>query len=158
MKIMNIPNTQASELGLVITRIFEAPRELVFKAWTEPERVSQWWGPRGFTSAVQELDVRPGGRITMQMHGPDGGVYPLNGIFQEIVPPERLVFATSTFEDESGNPQLEVLNIVTFTDLGGKTRLTLQARVVRSTPEVAGLLAGMEEGWVQAFDRLAETL
>jgi uncharacterized protein YndB with AHSA1/START domain len=155
---MNKPNTQASELGLVITRIFEAPRELVFKAWTEPERVSQWWGPRGFTSAVHELDVRPGGRITMQMRGPDGGVYPLNGIFQEIVPPERLVFATSTFEDESGNPQLEVLNIVTFTDLGGKTRLTLQARVVKSTPEVAGLLAGMEEGWVQAFDRLAETL
>jgi len=59
---MNNLNTQASELALVITRLFEAPRELVFKAWTEPESVAQWWGPRGFTSAVQELDIRPAAR------------------------------------------------------------------------------------------------
>jgi uncharacterized protein YndB with AHSA1/START domain len=104
------------------------------------------------------LDVRPGGAIIIQMRAPDGGVYPLKGVFQEIVPPERLIFTTTTSEDQSGNPQLEVLNIVTFTDLGGKTRLTLQARVLKSTPEVAGLLGGMEEGWVQAFDRLAEIL
>lgn len=158
MKTMNDPDAQTSELGLVITRLFDAPRELVFKAWTEPERVAQWWGPRGFTSDVRQLDVRPGGEIIIQMSAPDGGVYPLKGVYQEIVAPERIVFITKTLEDESGNPQLEVINIVTFTDLGGKTRLTLQARVVKSTPEAAGLLEGMEEGWVQAFDRLAESL
>jgi uncharacterized protein YndB with AHSA1/START domain len=143
---------------LVITRLFDAPRELVFKAWTEPERVAQWWGPHGFTSPVCELDVRPGGAMLIHMRGPDGDVYPMRGVFHEIVAPERLVFTTRTLEDKAGNPQLEVLHTITFTDLGGKTRLTLQARVVKSTPEVAGVLAGMEEGWVQALERLAESL
>jgi len=155
---MNNPNTESSELELVITRVFDAPRELVFKAWTEPERVAQWWGPRDFTIPVCELDVRPGGAILMHMHGPDGGVYPMKGVFHEIVVPERLVFTTRAFEDQDGNPQLDALHTVTFADLGGKTKLTLQARVVRSTPEVAWALAGMEEGWVQALERLAESL
>jgi len=143
---------------LVITRLFDAPRELVFKAWTEPERVAQWWGPHGFTSPVCELDVRPGGAMLITMRSPDGDVYPMQGIFHEIVAPERLVFTTRTLEDKAGNFRLEVLHTVTLADLGGKTRLTLQARVVKSTPEAAGLLTGMEEGWIQGLERLAESL
>jgi uncharacterized protein YndB with AHSA1/START domain len=143
---------------LIITRLFDAPRELVFKAWTEPERVAQWWGPHGFTSPICELDVRPGGAMLIHMRGPDGSVYLMRGVFHEIVAPEQLVFTTRTLEDEAGNPRLEVLHTITLTDVGRKTRLTLQARVVKSTPVAAGLLAGMEEGWVQGLDRLAESL
>lgn len=149
---------QTSQQVLLITRVFDAPRELVFKAWTDPKHVAQWWGPRGFTIPVCELDVRPGGIMLIHMRGPDGVVYPLMGVYQEIVAPERIVFITQGFEDEFGNPQLEVLNIVTFADLGGKTRLTLQARVVKSTPEIAATLAGMEQGWVEALERLEECL
>ena len=147
-----------AEAEVHLTRIFDAPRELVFKAWTDPKHVAQWWGPKGFTNPVCELDVRPGGAILIHMRGPDGVVYPTKGVFHEIALPERLVFTTSAFEDEDGNPQLEVLNTVTFVELSGKTKLTLKAVVVKSTPEVAASLAGREEGWSQSLGRLAEEL
>lgn len=145
---------------LVITRIFDAPRELVFKAWTEPKHLAQWWGPKGFTNPVCELDLRPGGAILIHMTGPDGIVYPNKGIFHEVAPPERLVLTTSAFEDASGQPQLEVLNTITFAEMdkGSKTKLTLRAVVVKSAPAMAASLAGMEEGWNQSLDRLAQEL
>jgi uncharacterized protein YndB with AHSA1/START domain len=143
---------------LVITRIFDAPRELVFKAWIDPKHVAQWWGPKGFTNPVCELDVRPGGGIRIHMVAPDGLVIPTTGVFQEVVEPERLVFITSGFVDEAGNPGLEVLNTVTFVEHNGKTKLTLQAVVVKSVPAVAASLAGMEQGWNESLDRLAESL
>lgn len=143
---------------LVITRILDAPRELVFKAWTDPEHVARWWGPQNFTNPVCELDVRPGGALRIDMRGPDGTVYPGGGMFHEVVPPERLVFTTDGLADELGNPQLEVLNTVTFEDQGGKTRLTLRAVVVKSTPAADGSLAGMEVGWSQSLDKLARSL
>src|SRR5471030_3335358 len=77
----------------VITREFDAPRELVFKAWTDPKHLAQWWGPRGFTNPVCEWDVRPGGKIYDVMRAPNGVDYPMGGEFCEIVPPERLVFS-----------------------------------------------------------------
>ena len=141
---------------LVITRVFDAPRDLVYKAWTDPQHVAQWWGPKGFTNPVCELDVRPGGAIRIDMRGPDGVVYPMKGVFHQIVEPERLVLTTSAFEDEAGNPRLEVLNTVTFAEHDGKTKLTLHAVVVKSTPEVAAALDGMEEGWSQSLDRLGD--
>ncbi len=137
-----------------ITRVFDAPRTLVFKAWTDPKQMAQWWGPHGFTNPVCEIDARPGGAIRIDMRGPDGVVYPMKGTFHEIVPPERLVFTSSAFEDTDGNPQIEVLNTVTFADANGKTRVTLRAAVVKSTPEVATALAGMKEGWTQSLERL----
>lgn len=158
MATRHSPATKSTERELVITRIFDAPRELVFKAWTDPKHVAQWWGPKDFTNPVCELDVRPGGALLIHMRGPDGVVYPMKGVFHEIAEPERLVFTSSAFEDEAGNPQLEVLNTVTFVEQGGKTKLTLRAVVVRSTPEVAAALAGMEEGWNQSLDKLAEHL
>ncbi len=141
---------------LVITRVLNAPRDLVFKVWTEPRHVAQWWGPHGFTNPVCEVDLRPGGALRITMRGPDGVMIPTGGTFREVVAPERIVFISTAFEDEDGNPQLEVLNTVTFVEeVGGRTRLTLRAVVVRGTAEVAASLAGMEEGWGASLDRFA---
>ena len=133
--------------------MFDAPRELVFKAWTDPERLKRWWGPKNFTNPVCEIDLRPGGAIRIHMRGPDGTVYPMTGVFQEIVEPERLVF-TSAALDQEGNPPFEVLNTVTFAEQGGKATQTLQARVVKRTAKAAPYLAGMEAGWTQTLERL----
>lgn len=138
---------------LTFTRVFDAPRKLVFKAWTDPTHLAQWWGPHGFTNPVCELDVRPGGAIRVEMCGPDGRVYPMTGVYQEIVEPERLVF-TSAALDEAGNPLFEVLNSIDFADRGGKTIVTLQARVIKSTAGATRYLQGMEEGWSQSLERL----
>jgi uncharacterized protein YndB with AHSA1/START domain len=147
------PHTPTAGQELVITRVFDAPRELVFKVWTDPKHVAQWWGPHGFTNPFCELDVRSGGAIRIHMRGPDGRVYPMTGVYQEIVEPERLVF-TSAPIDEEGNPLFEVLHTVTFAEQGGKTTLTMQARVVKMTAKAAPYLAGMEAGWTQSLERL----
>ncbi len=139
---------------LVLTCLFNAPRELVFKVWTDPKHVAQWWGPRGFTNPLCELDLRPGGAILIHMRGPDGTVYPMTGVFQEVVPPERLVF-TSAALDSDGNPMFEVLTTVTFAEEGGKTKQILRARVIKKTAQAAPYLAGMEQGWTQSLERLA---
>ncbi len=142
------------EQELVLTRVFDAPRELVFKAWTDPKRVAQWWGPQGFTNPVCELDARPGGAIRIHMRGPDGTVYPMTGVYQEVVEPERLVF-TSAALDEKGHPLFEVLTTVTFAEQGAKTKQILRARVIKSTAQAAPYLAGMEAGWTQSLERLS---
>jgi uncharacterized protein YndB with AHSA1/START domain len=142
---------------LVITRVLSAPREVVFKAWTDPTQLAQWWGPRGFTNPVCTLDVRRGGAMRIHMRGPDGTVYPMTGVYQEVVKPERLVF-TITPLDEQGNPLFEVHNSVTFAEHGAKTTFTLVARVVKATAKAAPYLAGMEEGWAQQLERLADYL
>ena len=142
------------EQELVLTRVFDAPRELVFKVWTDPKHVAQWWGPKGFTNPVCELDLRPGGAILIHMRGPDGTVYPMTGVYQEVVRPERLVF-TSGALDADGNPLFEVLTTVTFTEESSKTKQILKARVIKRTAQAAPYLAGMEAGWTQSLERLA---
>jgi uncharacterized protein YndB with AHSA1/START domain len=139
---------------LVITRVFDAPRELVFKAWIDPGQVAQWWGLKGFTNAIYDWDARPGGAIRSDMIGPNGDVYPMKGVFREIAEPERLVFTTSAIEDEKGNPGLENLNTVTFAEHNGKTTLTLHVIVIKVTPGAARALAGMEQGWTETLERL----
>jgi uncharacterized protein YndB with AHSA1/START domain len=86
---------------LTITRVFDAPRDLVFEAWTDAKHLAKWWGPHHFTNPVCELDVRVGGAIRIDMRGPEGTVYPMTGVLHEIVSPERLVF-TSAPLDENG--------------------------------------------------------
>ena len=160
MSARNARNDSAKtgvERELLVQRTIDAPRSLVFEAWTDPERVAQWWGPYGFTNPVCELDVRPGGAIRIDMRGPDGTRYPMTGVYREIVEPERLVF-TSAALDEGGNLLFEVLNTVTFAVQGGKTALTTRARVVQSTPEAPPYLDGMEAGWTQSLERLADHL
>ena len=145
------------ERELVLTRVFDAPRELVFKAWTDPKQVAQWWGPHRFTNPVCDLDVRPGGAIRIHMRGPDGTVYPMTGVYNEVVEPERLVF-TSAALDADGNPMFEVLTTVTFAEQGGKTKQIMRARVINTTAQAAPYIAGMEQGWTQSLERLAESL
>lgn len=137
---------------IVFNRTLDAPRSAVFKAWTDPNQLAQWWGPKGFTAPVCEADPRPGGTLHIVMRGPDGTDYPLGGSFIEVAPPERLVF-TSTV-DVNGVRALETHNTVTFTEQGGKTILDLRVRVVKATAEATPVLAGMHEGWPQTLDRL----
>jgi uncharacterized protein YndB with AHSA1/START domain len=150
-------NDNASKYDLTLTRIFDAPRELVFKAWTDMKQVQQWWGPAGFTNPVCEIDPRPGGAMRIHMRGPDGTIYPMTGRYVELTEPERIVF-TSGPTDADGKPLFEVLATVTFADRDGKTELTLQARVTSMTDIAPQYLQGMEQGWSQSLDRLAETL
>lgn len=147
-----------SEYDLTITRTFDAPRERVWDAWTEPAQVEQWWGPKGFTSTVHEMDVRPGGTFRIDMEAPDGTVYPDEGDFHEVDEPERLVITSRAFEDDDGSYRLEVRNAVTFADRGDTTELTLEAEVLKATEDMAGPLEGMEQGWSQSLDKLAESV
>ena len=140
---------------LVFTRILDVPRERVWKAWTDPKQLAMWWGPGGFTNPVCELDLRPGGALRIDMRGPDGVVYPMVGVYREIVAPERLVFTASALDAER-RPLFEVLNTVSFAEQGSKTRLTVQARVLTRSADADSYLEGMEPGWSQTLDRLAE--
>ena len=142
---------------LLITRVFDAPRDLVFKAWTEPARVSQWWGPTGFTAPRCELDLRPGGAIRIDMRGPDGTIYPMGGTFRQIDEPNQLIF-TSYPLDANGEPEFEGLNTVTFDEDDGKTKITLHVSVSKRTAEGDKHLAGMEPGWNLTLDCLAAYL
>jgi uncharacterized protein YndB with AHSA1/START domain len=147
------PNT--CEVTLV--RVFDAPRQLVFKMWTDPKHMAQWWGPHGFTNPVCEIDARPGGRFRIDMTGPDGTVYPMIGTFREVVSPERLVFV-AVAQDGDGKPLLESVTTVTFEDQHGKTKLTVEAKAVGLAPIAPQMLAGMQAGWTQSLERLAEVV
>jgi uncharacterized protein YndB with AHSA1/START domain len=146
-----------AEREVVITRIFDAPRALVFKAWTDPKHLKRWWGPKMFTNPVCEVDARVGGAWRIVMRGPDGVDYPCGGVYREIVEPERLVF-TNIATDNDGNPILDGLTTVTFEEQGGKTKLTLTTRAVALVDYAAAYLQGMEAGWTQSLESLAEEL
>ena len=150
------PNAGLKEL--TITELLNAPRSLTWRTWTDARHVAEWWGPHEFTNPVCEWDARPGGLIRIEMQAPDGTLYPMRGVFHEVIEPEFLDFTTTAFADEQGSDQLQVRHNVTFEEQDGKTRLTLQSHVIRTTPATAQALAGMEEGWNQSFDRLAELL
>ena len=151
--------TPTATREVTLTRIYDAPRSLVFKMWTDPVHMAQWWGPKLFTNPVCELDVRPGGKIWIVMRGPKGTDFdqdfPMSGTFHEVVEPERLVF-TAIAEDKDGNPLLEAHTTVTFEDQGGKTKLTVQANAVGLAPIAPQMLAGMEAGWSQSLEKLAD--
>lgn len=153
------PPTETREVTL--TRLLDAPRETVWSLWTDPRHVAKWWGPKGFTNPVCELDMRPGGRIWIVMRGPKGSDfdndYPMSGTFREIEPPSRLVFM-AVAEDKTGKPLLESLTTVTFEAVGAKTRLTVEARAKALSPLAPPMLAGMEAGWTQSLEKLAGLL
>lgn len=164
MSERNRSATRATARELVISRIFEAPRALVWRAWTDPEQIKRWWGPKGFTAPVCKIDLRVGGAYLYCMRSPEGQDYWSTGTYREIVEPERIV-ATDSFADEKGNrvpashygmpgdwPD-ELVVTVTFEEQDGKTKLTLRH---------AGMPAEMSDdataGWNESLDKLAETL
>jgi uncharacterized protein YndB with AHSA1/START domain len=138
-----------------IVRTFDAPRALVWKAWTDPKMMAEWFGPRQFTSSVPEYDVRAGGKLRIVMHGPDGNDYPMKGEFREVLPPEKLVFSNIAI-DKDGNHLLEGETTVTLTEQGGKTTLRVQSRAVGRVPFAPQMLAGMNAGWTQSIDKMEE--
>ena len=140
---------------VTLIRVFDAPRALVWKAWTDPKMMAQWFGPRGFTNPICELDVRIGGSLRIVMRGPDGTDYPMKGMFREVSVPERLVF-TNIAIDKEGNHLLEGETTVTFTEKDGKTTLILETHAVGLVPIAPQMLAGMEAGWTQSIDKLQE--
>jgi len=145
------------ERTITLTRLFNAPRELVWRAWTEPMHLARWFGPRGFTSSVPQLDVRVGGALRIVMHGPDGNDYPMKGVFSEVKPPERLVFSNIAI-DNDGNHLLEGKTTVILEEQGGNTKLTLHSFAKGLVPAAPAMLDGMEAGWSQSLDKMAEQL
>ena len=138
---------------LTITRVIDAPREKVWKAWTDPEQLAKWWSPEGCTVSKCELVVRPEGIMHVDIQGPDGTMYPSVGAFKEVTAPDRLSFM-STPLDNDGNKLFEVLQNVTFKEAGGKTEIQIIAHVLSATPQAAPYLAGMEPGLNQALSKL----
>jgi uncharacterized protein YndB with AHSA1/START domain len=139
---------------VVITRTFDAPREVVFEACTDPKMIPQWWGPRVLTTAIERLDPTPGGLWRFIQRDPDGNEYAFHGVYHEVARPERLVF---TFEFE-GMPGHVMLETVTFEEQGGGTLLTDQS-IYQSVGDRDGMVAsGMETGSTESMERLAELL
>ena len=149
--------SQFGEGSVTIRRTFDAPRPLVWRAWTDPKMMAQWFGPRMFTTPVCELDVRVGGRLRIVMRGPDGSEYPMTGVFTEVVPAERLVF-TNIPLDADGKHLMEGETRVTFADAGGKTEMVMTSHMVGLAPIAKQMLGGMEMGWTMSIDKLEEML
>ena len=150
---------------LIITRIFDAPRELVWKAWTDPDVFMQWWGPRGFTAPVSEIDLHVGGEYFNCMRSPDGQDFCSKGVYREIVEPELLVM-TDSFADKAGNIvpateygvgkgfPMEMRIKVNFEEQNGGTKLTIKHSDVQNISKTA--LGDMQQGWNESLDKLAE--
>jgi uncharacterized protein YndB with AHSA1/START domain len=145
------------DVDVTVARVFDAPRDLVFKAWTDPKQLVQWWGPAGFTSSRCEVDSRPGGHMVIQMHAPDGAVYRWTSTFRQIDPPKRIVF-TSSVAELDGELLFEGVHTVSFEEQSGKTRLVVHSLAHAVTPLGAEKLKGMPEGWSHALERLADVV
>jgi uncharacterized protein YndB with AHSA1/START domain len=141
----------SAEQELVVTRIIDAPRALVFRAWTDAEQVANWWGPQGFVTTFCEMDIRPGGAYRCCMRSPAGTDHWKRGVYREIVAPERIVF-TFAWEDANGHLGHELLTTVTFEDLGAKTRLTLH----QAQFETVARRDDHRGGWTSCLERFAE--
>jgi uncharacterized protein YndB with AHSA1/START domain len=143
------PIVEPAERELVIIRTFDAPRELVFNAWTDPGLAKNWFGPRNHPATHMEMDVRPGGAWRGCLRSPETGKdLRLGGVFREVVKPERVVF-TFAWEEE-GERGLETLVTLTFAEQNGKTRMTFRQVPFQSVEECDG----HRGGWSSSFDRL----
>jgi uncharacterized protein YndB with AHSA1/START domain len=138
---------------LTITRIFDAPRALVFKTWSMPEHMAHWWGPSGYTLPACEMDFRSGGSYRLCMRSPEGKEFRVRGVYREIAAPERIVMAGG-WEDEQGKVAYETTTTITFEDLGGKTKLTLHNGLFESKAS----RDSHRGGWNASIERLAQYL
>ncbi|MBC7861541.1 MAG: SRPBCC family protein [Bacteroidia bacterium] len=149
---MSEKNNSTADRELVITRLLNSPRELVWKVWTEPQHITQWWGPTGFTNTIHEMNVKPGGVWRFMMHGLNGMDFPNKIVFNEVVKPERLVYTHSS-EDE--NDLNSFKTTVTFEEQNGKTHLTMTA-VFAAAEERNRVVKefGAAEGGIQTINKL----
>ena len=137
-----------TEPGIAITRVFDAPRELVFAAWTDPDQLASWLGPHGYTPSAVTLATRPGGAWRACIRSPEGDEHWMHGVYREITAPERLVFTFAW--DTEGDLRTETVVAIGFADLGGKTEMTF---VQTGFPTTADR-DGHDEGWTSSFEDL----
>jgi uncharacterized protein YndB with AHSA1/START domain len=144
---------------LVITRVVDAPRELVWQAMTQAQHVAQWWGPRGFTTTIEEMDVRPGGVWKHVMHGPDGANYPNASVFTEVVAPERIVYSLAGHKE--GGAGVQGVWTWTFDAMDGGTKTKVTIHMLFPTAAQRDIVVkdfGAIDGGKQTLQRLAEHL
>jgi uncharacterized protein YndB with AHSA1/START domain len=172
MRIVNDAEVELQDRELVITRIFDAPRQLVYKVWTEPKHIKNWWGPKPFTSPRCEVDLRPGGTYVYVMRSPDGQEFPVQGEFIEIVTNEKLVYTDDMYKQADFwkmmiggkvGPDVDFsslkLNVmVTFEDQGDKTKFTLVTRFISNDVRDAMVGMQMAEGWTSSLEKFAAEL
>jgi len=142
-----------TEREIVMTRVFDAPRKLVFDALTKPGLLRRWFGPQGWSLVVCEADLKVGGAWRWVLRGPDGRDMGMRGVYQEITPPERLV-STESFDDYPG----ESLNTLTLSEEDGKTTFTITVRYASQEVRDVVIKSGMEHGAAECYDKLAEML
>ena len=148
---MATSDANTAEREIVIERTVNAPRELVWRAWTEADQIAAWWGPNGFTTTIHEMDVAVGGVWRFMMHGPDGTDYPNKVVYREIVKPERLVYDHT---DDRDPPSQQFQTTVTFAAQGRKTMVTLRALFANAEARAASVKFGAIEGGAQTLARL----
>jgi uncharacterized protein YndB with AHSA1/START domain len=155
-----LTNPTEEDRVLIITRTFDAPRALVWRAFSDPFHLRQWWGPKGYINPVCELDFRPGGHWHHVMRGPDGKEYPTDSTFIEIVPPERIVYRNAAPKGEvwGDNPPPSFVRTLTFAEAGGRTTLTLRAEFDTAAGKQAAVARGFVQGTNESYDRLARLL
>ena len=154
----------------IFTRTVDAPRALVFKAWTDPVHLAKWWGPHGIENPVCEVDLRPQGRYRIVMRDDKGVDYPITGVYEEVVVPERIVSTVDTSEHSKdwhdlisknrpggGKAATEMRWTITFEEVGRKTKITIRTHFRSAADRDAFMKTGMAEGWSQSLERL-ETL
>ena len=146
-------SAEIEERTLVLSRVFDAPRALVFKVWTQPEHLARWWGPRGFTLLSYKSDARVGGSYRFGMRSPENTEHWAHGTYREIEAPEKLVF-THAWEHPDGSPKHETVITLTFAEQGEKTKLTLKQTLFESV-NARDLHRG---GWSSTLDLLEEYL
>ena len=151
-----IADLAPSDQIIVISRIINAPRELVFKAFTDPEHLAQFWGPKGFATSRCGVDLQVGGEFRIDMRGPDGVSYPCTGIYRDITPPERIVYAGTASDDNpcgAGLPPRSVVTM-TFAVVDGNTKITIHTRLPSAAAREAAIKGGFKVGWNDSLDRL----
>jgi uncharacterized protein YndB with AHSA1/START domain len=151
MAIQTTADSESTSLGLTVSRVIDAPRALVFQAWTDPAQVARWWGPKGFVTTHCDMDIRPNGRYRVCMRSPEGTDHWKIGIYREIFAPERIVF-TFAWEDAAGRPGNETTITVTFEALGQKTRLTLSQTGFDTIDNRDSHI----KGWTSCLERFGE--
>lgn len=158
MDINATAGIKSNKTELTLTRVFDAPRALVWGAWTDPKLVAQWWGPKAFTTSVCEIDLREGGAFRLDLCGPDGVIYPCKGIYHEIVEPERIVYSSDAAEGHpcgAGIPPRSRVT-VTFIEHRTKTTLTLHTRFASAARREAAVQARFSISWQESLERLAK--
>ena len=156
MSARNNVDLEQDPRSIIATRVLDAPRELVWTAWTKPEHLAQWWGPDGFSTTTSAYDLRPGGVWRFVMHGPDGRNYENRITFDEIVRPERIRYHHGGGDDVE---PVQFRTTVTFADISGKTRLTLHAVFPSAAARERVIKQyGADKGAVQTLSRLADYL